>query len=350
MSVIRYRCTDCDREIELIERPQSLETVGRCIITNKCRGNLYRVARLEDYAVGRFPDDVAGLTNWIQRNVVYDFTQSIADSTWTITHNLGVNPSVQVVVDREIVVDGVVTSTRVEVQPETITIIDENNLMLTFDRPETGLAQIIARSTRSTELIVEADQGITYLPVTVNKILTLGIDLDSGQFPATSETTFTVRLYFLDQEELDSTALESATYKDYEVTTSLDTTSAWSNADEIFVNGDVYTVVTLDIGDPVNDFAAPSAGSVLFNFSTGVSGFPYDQAPSLVILLSNEPHANADKVRSYIFRPDLEVGPSLNLDSFIFANGELVVDETKTEKAFPPVYLINAPQAIGSPI
>ena len=181
MAVIKYRCTDCDREIELIERPQSLETIGRCIVTNKCRGNLYRTDRLEDYVVGRFPGDVTGLTNWIQRKVVYDHTQSIADSIWTVVHDLGVNPSVQVIVDREEVIDGVVTATTIEIQPDTVTIIDENTLVLTFDRPESGIAQIVARSTRSTELIEEADPGITYLPVTVDGILTLGINVDSNQ-------------------------------------------------------------------------------------------------------------------------------------------------------------------------
>ena len=58
MAVIVFRCTDCDREIQIIEQPQGLETIGRCIVTNKCRGNLYRVDRKEDFAVGEFPPDV----------------------------------------------------------------------------------------------------------------------------------------------------------------------------------------------------------------------------------------------------------------------------------------------------
>ena len=347
MAVIRYRCTDCDRNIELIERPESLETIGRCIVTNKCTGTLYRVERLEDYAVGRFPEDVTGLTNWIQRNVVYDHTQAIADSIWTVTHNLGVNPSVQVIVDREETVDGVVTTSRIEIQPETVTIVDENTLTLTFDRPESGLAQIVARSTRATEIVEEADPGTTYLPVTVDGIMTLGIDIASGQFPATSDTTCTVRLYFLDQEDLTETALETAVFNDYEVSTVVDSSSAWSDASEIFVNGNVYTIVTFDIGDPVNQINAPSAGAVLFNAGTTISGFPYDQAPNTVVMLSSPPHLDADKNRNYIFRPDLEVGPALTLDSFVFGNGEISVDELKTEKAFPPVYTITAAQDKG---
>jgi hypothetical protein len=347
MAVIAYRCTDCDREIQIIEQAQGLETFGRCIITNKCRGNLYRVKRHQDYTVGNFPDDVTGLTNWIQRNVVYNHTQAISDTTWTITHNLGVNPSVQVLVNRQEGTGTAITTTQFEIQPDTVTIIDENTLRLTFDRPESGLAQVIARSTRSTELVEAAAEATTYLPVTVDGILTIAIDCESGQFPATSATENTVRLYFLDQEELDATALESAAFKDYAATTTVDTTSAWSDVDEIFVNGDVYTVVSIDIGDPVTDFDAPSAGAVLFQFGTSTSGFPYDQAPNMVVLLSNPPHLNADKNRRRLFRPDLETGPALTLDSFIFANGELVVDLAATEEPFPPIYTIDAPQDCG---
>jgi hypothetical protein len=350
VAVIEYRCTECDREIQLIERPQGLETIGRCVITNKCKGTLYKTDRFEDFAVGRPPDDVTGLTNWIQRNVVHDHQQAIAETVWSVEHNLGVNPSVQVIVDRESVDDtGTVTTSQIEIEPETITIVDENNLTLTFDRPESGIAQIIARSTRATELVVEAVPGITYIPVTVSGILTLGVDVDSNQFPIVDETTLTVRLYYLDQEELTESAFSTAVFRDYSASTSLDTTSAWSNVSEIFVNSNVYTVVTLDIGDPVNELGAPAAGAVLFNSGKSTTGFPNDQAPNVVVLLSTDPHQNADKNRKRIFRPDLDVGPALTLDSFIFADGELVVDESKTEIVFPPVFSITSPQ-IGSPL
>ena len=146
MAVIRYKCTTCDRKIEIIEQPSGLEQFGPCVITDKCRGTLYKLERLEDYAVGKFPSDVTGLTNYIQRNVLYNHTQSIAERTWLVEHNLGVNPSVQVVVNREEEVDGVVVSIRVEIEPQLITLIDKNNLTILFDRPESGLAQVIALS------------------------------------------------------------------------------------------------------------------------------------------------------------------------------------------------------------
>ena len=344
MSVIRYKCTNCNREIELIEQPTGLETIGGCVITNRCRGRMYRLERLEDFAVGKFPSDVTGLTNYIKRNVLYDHTQAIADSVWLVEHDLGVNPSVQVLVNREELIDGVVVKSRLEIEPQSITLIDKNNLTIRFDRPESGLAQVIARSSAFTQTVETIDPGITYLPVSQSNILTIGIDCESGQFPAgTTAGLQLVRIYYLDQQTLDETAFESAVYKDYEARSPV-STSAWNDVSEIFVNGQIYTVMTIDIGDPVTDIGAPSAGTVLFQAGTSTSGFPYDQSPNMVVLLSNPPHQNVDKNRNQLFRPDLDVGPALTLDSFIFAAGEILIDQTKIEGVFPPIFAVSNPQ------
>ena len=307
MAVIVFRCTDCDREIQIIEQPQGLETIGRCVITNKCRGNLYRINRKDDFVVGEFPSDVRGLTNWIQRNVVHDHIQAIAAIEWVVIHNLGVNPTVQVEVDRESIVDGVVTTTRIEIEPQSVTLVDENTLTIQFDRPESGIGQIIARSTAATQSVEVVAESITYLPVTTDGILTIAANLDSLQFPAGSATgTCLVRMYILDQETLDETAFESAVSKNFTATAPVNT-SPWSDTDEIFVNGVTYTVLTIDIGDPVTDFDAPSAGTVLFQAGTSTAGFPNDQAPNMVVLLSTDPHNNADKIRNQVFGQTLKL-------------------------------------------
>lgn len=345
MAVIRYKCTVCNRIIEIIEQPTGLERIKRCVITDKCRGTLYKLERLEDFAVGKFPPDVRGLTNYIQRNVLFNHTQAIADTSWLVEHNLGVNPSVQVTVDREETVDGVVVKSRIEIAPELITLIDKNSLTITFDRPETGLAQIIARSTSFQQTVETVTAGITYIPVSQTNILTIGADLSSNQFPEVSpgSGTYSVRIYYLDQETLDETAFASAVFNDY-VARSPVSTSAWNDTSEIFVSGQVYTVLSIDIGDPVNDLGAPAAGTVLFQSGTSTIAFPNDQAPNMVVLLSDPPHANIDKIRDQLFRPDLDVGPALALDSFIFANGEISVDQTKIENVFPPIFSVTNPQ------
>jgi len=349
MAVIRYKCTVCDREVELIEQPTGLEVIGRCIVTDKCRGTLYKLERLEDFAVGKSPNDVVGLTNYVQRKVLFNHTQAVAESQWTVIHNLGVNPTVQTIVDRETDTDGVVTTSRIEIEPNLVTLVDENTLTIDFDRPESGLAQIIARSSSALQATEAVATSITYLPVTTSQILTIGANLSSNAFPTgPTANSCLVRLYFLDQETLDGTAFATAVSKNYTATAAVNT-SAWSNVTTIFVNGVVYTVLTIDIGDPISDIGAPSAGAVLFQSDTSTAGFPYDQSANMVVLLSDSPHSNFDKRRDQLFRPDLNTGPALTLDSFIFANGELTVDQTKVEKVFPPVFDVTATQSHGSP-
>ena len=197
----------------------------------------------------------------------------------------------------------------------------------------------------ATQSIEAATPTITYLPVTTEGILTIGANLNSLQFPAgPSPSTCIVRVYILDQETLDATAFQSAVFKDFTATLPVGT-SAWSDIDEVFVNGVTYTVLTIDIGDPENDFNAPSSGTVLFQSGTSTIGFPNDQASNMIVLLSADPHKNADKNRNELFRPDLEVGPALTLSSFIFANGEFSLDQTKVEKVFPPIFSIDALQS-----
>ena len=73
--------------------------------------------------------------------------------------------------------DGVVVESRIEIEPDSITLVDKDNLIIAFDRPETGLAQIIARSTSFQQTVVAATADITYLPVSQTNILTIGADL-----------------------------------------------------------------------------------------------------------------------------------------------------------------------------
>ena len=84
MAIVVYKCDVCDREIEILQNPEGLETVGRCVITDGCRGNLYQIDTKQDFIRGKFPETVAGLTDWTQRKVLYDHTQSVATFQWRI--------------------------------------------------------------------------------------------------------------------------------------------------------------------------------------------------------------------------------------------------------------------------
>lgn len=345
MPVVVYKCTVCNREIDLVEKPRGLERINRCVITNDCRGTLYQVGRKQNYAVGRPPPDVIGVTNYIQRNVIYNHRQSITDSEWFVQHNLGANPSVQVLVNRSEEINGEIINYELEIEPEQITLHNNNSLTIKFNRAESGLAQCIARSATKTNTTTATTvvQEEKYIQASVSGILTIGIEVDSTEFPdgSTSPGSKLVRIYYLGREDLTPAAFETAVYGTYEAKSPPAATSSWSDVDRVFVNGKAYKVYTIDIGDPVDQVGAPSAATVTFQQGNEVQDFPYDQARDMVVLLSKPPFANIDKIKNRIFRPSWSETPNQTLESFIFANGEIAVADSIAEKVFPPIFILD---------
>lgn len=348
MPVIVYQCTVCDRQIELQEQPEGLEVVKRCIITNECRGNLYKVERKEDFVVGNFPDNVAGLTNYIQRKVLYNHVQSIAESTWLVPHNLGVNPSVQVVVDRTEQVDGEIVTSRVEVEPERITLIDENNLRIFFDRAETGLAQCIARSSAPArgENAIETTFGTvdedttTFVQVSNEGVLTIATNDASGEFPPSVVTgsglivadDVPITLRYLDDTSAEDLQTAATIDVAYNASTPAISTSPWNDAEVVFVENKTFIVRSISFGDPVNDSGVANGTSVFFD---------QGNAEELRVLIALPPYDNVDKQRRQFFRPAFNQGPQQVLESFIFSNGEFFVNQNVIEEIFPPIYIVS---------
>jgi len=69
---------------------------------------------------------------------VYQFTQSSASTTWTINHNLGVYPIVDILIN-DTSNGGMLT----KMIPLNITIIDVNNITVSFSTAQTGQARLV---------------------------------------------------------------------------------------------------------------------------------------------------------------------------------------------------------------
>lgn len=68
-------------------------------------------------------------------SLCYKHTQSVASSTWTIVHNLGKKPIVDVVIN----INGV----NAVVNPISIIHTDDNTLTISFSSPRSGTALLI---------------------------------------------------------------------------------------------------------------------------------------------------------------------------------------------------------------
>lgn len=326
MAIVVYKCNICDREIEILQNPKGLETVGRCIITDGCRGSLFEIDTKPNFIRGKFPDAVSGLTDWSQRKILYDHIQSVDAYQWRIEHDLGVNPSVQVFVERPI------DNTRnelVEIEPDTITIENQNVVILDFSRAESGTAQCIARSSRP---IIERSRiddvvvaEVEAFQLTAKSRLTIATLDDSAIIDITLSFT------------TPSGTTTDLTYTIDDVPSIL---SPWVDFDKVLFHGKVYTIRSFDVISKVEltDGTIVDSSSVYIKNITTPSGGTVRPLNSeeLIILLSNSPHTIYDKQVDRFIDPT-EIGADQAAFSFYYANNELFGYDNLIEPIFPHI-------------
>ncbi|MGI0075824.1 MAG: hypothetical protein ACREAU_00265 [Nitrosopumilaceae archaeon] len=235
MAVVQYRCDTCKRFIELQQSSKSMEIINRCVITHGCRGRLYQTRVFQDFIRGKPLVDEIGIDNWLQRRILFDFIQRIESTSWIIVHDLGSIPSVQVLVDTPTLEEPNLTT---EIIPNNIIHVDEDNTILEFDRPRSGTAQLIAR-TSDPDLL---NAGIQILNVaTENVQLSSNGELSIATKIETIGTNPTVALVLQYQTPLGGIFDIIYTADDQPA---LD--SPWRDFNRVIISGKTYTVRSFD--------------------------------------------------------------------------------------------------------
>ena len=316
MSIVVYKCDVCKREREIQRRITGLENIQKCTITQGCKGNLYQIKVYDDYIRGSLPKNVIGLRNWQQRKVLYDHIQSIEKTQWTIEHNLGTFPVISVYTEQQI-----------EITPTSTDILDSNTVILTFDRPVSGIAQLIARSSDSDELldnISSTEETTKSIQLTNNGELTIATLIEGVVNPVID-----VVVDYDTSQNLTSTITYAADNQP-----SLD--SPWSNVDTIIVKGKLYTVRSTNIIVPEMTTSSINNGAT-FKF-VNVDGIDVDQLKNnqVILLLATPPYEIYDKITNQYI--DIKsVSDTENQFSFYYNNGELFALLTLTQNIFPPI-------------
>ena len=321
MAIVVYKCDVCKREIELQQNIKGVETIQRCKITHGCRGKLRQIDNLPDYIRGSLPDSVVGLENWRQRRVLYNHTQSIEKQEWTITHNLGTFPTYSVFVDRPTEDD---LDNREEISPTEVEIVDENTLILKFDRVWSGIAQLVARSSDPQLLqpvIREIEEPTPALQLTNNGEVTIITKIVNGE-PATVNIV-------VSHDMPTGAVLESTYVADNQP--SLD--SAWSDYDKVVIRGKLYTVRSFNIRVPEMAVGDITNGAN-FRFLT-IDGNPIEPTDAL-ILLAAPPFEIYDKITAEVIDVTA-VTETENPFSFYYDNGEWFAEQTVLTSIYPPV-------------
>jgi hypothetical protein len=327
MAIVLYKCDVCKRDIEIIQNVRGLETPQRCVITHGCRGKLYQEKVLVDFVRGSLPADVTGLDNYQQRKVLYNHTQSIENQEWVIQHNLGTAPSVSVFVSRPSEADPDGT---LEILPTDTIIESPDVIRLVFDRPESGLAQLVARASDPNLLqpfVREAATSLELNQVTAFSEFTIATRTSA---PLAEPAQITIQLVYVTTGGIEVPIVYAADDQPSAV-------SPWNDTDRLIVNGKVFTTRSFNI------IVAQQLSGVITNGSTVRLGYVDDGsgersvvANELIFLLADSPYDNVDR-RTTTYIDGVSVQGDDNPFAFFFDGGELVADETILQGIHPPI-------------
>lgn len=325
MAIVVYQCDTCERTIEVPRQPKGLEVMSRCIITQGCRGKLFQTDLKIDYVRGQFPPRVEGLDDWIQRQALFTYRQTVENDEWVVEHNLGSNPAIQVFVDRP---NGLL-----EIIPLEIEIVDANNTIIRFDRDETGIAQLVSRITNPDILqaLAVPEEQVNITQITNGSELTFATLYAASGSPLNANITVDIT-YVLN----NGTTL----LKQYLVDDNPSITSPWVNYNEIIFKGRTYLVRSFNIIIPeiTNGTISNGASFYFSNISNQIAGTYTGFRPlESIILLANDPYAIADKNKSQFINL-LSINSALDAtNAFFYNNGELFASNNIIQSVFPPI-------------
>lgn len=335
MAIVVYKCDVCKREKEYQRDIEGIEKVQRCTITHGCRGKLFQVNLFDDYVRASVPDRVLGLDDWRQRRVLYNHVQSIARDNWVIEHNLGTFPSISVFVN--IPIEGNPENIE-EIVPEDTIIVDDDNMVLVFDRAWSGLAQLVARQsdpnllkpfTRTVGLDAQVLQQISN-----NGEIAIATRVDSVGI--CSNVDLVVRY---------TTTQNTVVEKTYTAPDNLlDSTSTWRDFDNVLIKGKIYTIRSYQAvySDMLDETVASGSTFRFTGIVTNPTCSPIDSTPRTVaqdevyVLFASEPFDTIDKITDkYI--DVFDITELENTFSLLYDTGEFFADTTIIQDTYPPI-------------
>lgn len=335
MAIVVYKCDVCKREKEFQRNIEGLEKVQRCTITHGCRGKLFQTGVLDDYIRASAPERVLGLDEWRQRKVLYNHTQSIARDSWIIEHNLGTFPSISVFVN--IPIEGDPDNVE-EIQPTDTIVVDENNMVLNFDRSWSGLAQLVAR--QSDPNLLKPFTRI--VDTTVQTLQQISI---SGEIAIATRISTVAECDDISLTVSYNTTQNTTIEKTYTVNDNLlDSTSSWRDFDKVVIKGKIYTIRSYQgIYQDMQDETI-SSGST-FNFAN-ITPCPTGAPPAAVsrdilqdevyILFANEPFDTVDKLTGQ-YIDVFDVTGNGNTFSLLYDTGEFFAQKDIIQDTYPPI-------------
>lgn len=340
MSVVTYKCNTCNRSIDIPQNKHGLEVIHRCVITDGCRGEMQYVTLRKNHVRRSTPPPIANLADWTQRQVLYNHDQPVKSVAWTVNHNLGVQPLIQVFVERPTstspalttsttpcearVVDD--TTTLVEQSRPIIEVVSANTFIVHFTKPEGGMVHCIARSSKPVSEQQTAPRvNVQRMTITNGAELTIA----TPDLPGLQDDVEIV-IVFVDQAG-------GIHEKTYIVDNTPSILSAWVDVPTLFINNRRYLTRSFNVADGEVEFAtgAIGEGSYLYIKQFGQVG---GSAPivdgDVLVLLSTPPHSVFDKIVDRVI-------PATNIvevvDGIVYSQLEFEADLSRAVSVYPHI-------------
>lgn len=349
MATISCKCDTCKRSIEIVENTHGLTIIGKCTITNGCRGRLYQIDRNPNTARGANPVIQQGVNNYVPRKAFSQYIQALPKDKWTVQHDLGVLPAVFIYIP-----DATGKYTQLDKNQYSIAPLNEDTVYVTFNSPQKGIAQCIARSSvpyegDNFELNDDAHQVSTkgVITLAVPRYLTqitplpTPVNVDVPYDLCSMGAKIRVEIEITKPNEESSVCFE-------DLENVIDVRSPWTGWTSVLLEARrdmcVRTAAVLKLrafgnANLVKD-DIPNGTRIRFlriDYGTGVA----QNIPSrgLMMLLANSPYEYIDKDKANVVDVGELVGEST--DYFTYADGELYLPESLIEKTYPIIERAN---------
>ncbi len=309
MAIVQYHCDTCKRTIELPLNKQGLDTIGRCQITQDCRGTLIRDKVLSLHTSGKLPaPDKTGLEDYVPRRLFYKHTQTLMSKEWKIEHGLNAFPSISAF------------GPNGETGSFSASYDDANTVTLYFASANIGVAHCVAMSSSHSRVVAtetkKTDQKITYgtsLAIASVEEGPLIVRLRMSTPIKQTGITFDITLHVASNNHTDS---------------------PWKYVKRMYDNGKLFFVYSVDVSNIFTHEQVTDGYSVEILEVIHHGNIPADLS-SVYFLLAKEPYTSVDRL--YDSFVPLKV---LSADSIYLSNNSLYVSREVVSSVYPYLKIV----------
>ncbi len=311
-----YQCDTCNRSVRIPSNNYGLGVIRHCFLTENCVGVMRRNSTIiNPYSVNTIAPEVDGLTDWTPRRALINFSQGIPSTTWTIKHDMGVQPIIHAFT-LSVTPQGKTTYT--EIFPISTSIVDANTSQIKFSTPQHGVAQCIATTTAPYAAVTT-----TQAPTTTSQSFQITNGMTMAL--ATSSTEYAIPISVTVTPPSGNPITKSFSAATYQISQ-----TAWANAQLVVIGNNTFTTRAIM-------FNSDPQTSILLANGTLVNGsaisFNVQNPNSVLVLLANPPFTTTDQIANrYVDAINLTTTSSL-----FYNNGELYAYTSAEKRIFPPI-------------